>query len=293
MTLEYYSEFVVLAETQNYHRAADKLFISQSTLSKHIKALEEELQVPLFDRSTKGVQLNELGRLLLPYAQQIDHAQKSAKMAIRNQLGSMAGTVHIVTAYRIFDEILEFKKRHPDMHIFCNEWDSVSHIKHALRTGACEIAILPEDDETQAEFNAMPYAEDRMVLLLPKVHRLASRRQIPVYELAKESLIMCSPENWESDMVFNTCMNAGFTPTIAGTGFYAGERIEMVRAGLGAAFMPARTAEALLQGNDVTVCEPFPAMPVSFCLYSRKNAIFSPAAAVLIDDLLLRQKKSL
>lgn len=66
MEIEYICEFVVLAETCNYMEAADRLFVSQSALSRHIKALEEDLQVQLFDRSTRKVSLSPFGSLFLP-----------------------------------------------------------------------------------------------------------------------------------------------------------------------------------------------------------------------------------
>ena len=66
MDLNYIREFVVLANTCNYMEAAEQLFISQSALSRHIKNLEEELGVSLFDRSTRSVTLNAFGMLFLP-----------------------------------------------------------------------------------------------------------------------------------------------------------------------------------------------------------------------------------
>ena len=58
MELKYIREFVSLAETSNYFETAERLFITTSSLSRHIKALEEELGMPLFDRTTRKVVLN-------------------------------------------------------------------------------------------------------------------------------------------------------------------------------------------------------------------------------------------
>ena len=68
MEIEYIKEFVVLAETENYLEAAESLFISQSTLSKHIKIIEKELDVQLFDRTTRKVHLNKYRKMFLKYA---------------------------------------------------------------------------------------------------------------------------------------------------------------------------------------------------------------------------------
>ena len=61
-------EFVFLANINNFQEAADALYISQSTLSRHIQSLENELQNKLFDRTTRSVQLSEFGKFFLPYA---------------------------------------------------------------------------------------------------------------------------------------------------------------------------------------------------------------------------------
>lgn len=75
MDINYFKEFSVLAETRNYWEAAERLFVNQSTLSKHIKAMEKELGVLLFSRTTRKVELTEFGKALLPYAQSIMHTQ--------------------------------------------------------------------------------------------------------------------------------------------------------------------------------------------------------------------------
>jgi len=75
MDINYFREFVILAQTGNFMEAAEILFCSQSTLSKHIKKMEREFGVSLFDRTTRNVEISKFGKLLLPYAQQITEIQ--------------------------------------------------------------------------------------------------------------------------------------------------------------------------------------------------------------------------
>ena len=70
MTVEQMCEFAVLAEQRNYLVAADLLFTTQATLSRHIMAMEEELGVQLFNRTTKRIELTPYGTRFLHYAQQ-------------------------------------------------------------------------------------------------------------------------------------------------------------------------------------------------------------------------------
>lgn len=84
MEISYFREFVVLAETQNYWAASERMFIGQSSLSKHIKTLERQLGAPLFDRSSRRVALTEFGRLMLPYAQKVASLQYEYEAAAFN-----------------------------------------------------------------------------------------------------------------------------------------------------------------------------------------------------------------
>lgn len=85
MEINYIKEFVVLADKRNYMEAAESLFISQSSLSKHIKALKTEIGFMLFDRTTRKIKLNEYGETFLIYAKQIVQLQYQYTTALINQ----------------------------------------------------------------------------------------------------------------------------------------------------------------------------------------------------------------
>lgn len=88
MNTSYFREFTVLAEVKNYWEAAERLYINQSTLSKHIKSMENELGILLFDRSTRHVELTRYGKALLPYARSITRQESefsSLLMQMQNQ----------------------------------------------------------------------------------------------------------------------------------------------------------------------------------------------------------------
>ena len=75
MEISYFKDFVILAETKNFWAASERLYIGQSSLSKHIKTLERELGAPLFTRTSRKVELTEFGELMLPYAQSLSRMQ--------------------------------------------------------------------------------------------------------------------------------------------------------------------------------------------------------------------------
>lgn len=125
MEIGYIKEFVVLAETGSFLEAADRLFISQSSLSKHIKNIERELGAPLFNRTTRKVELSEFGQMFLPYANQIVRVQNEYTTAFFNKLESTRVTVTIgsippLAPYNITDVLARFKKKQSQLHSKCN-----------------------------------------------------------------------------------------------------------------------------------------------------------------------------
>ena len=83
MDTQYIQEFVKLAETMNFSAAAKQMHISQSSLSRHMQKLEEELGKPLFIRTTRRMELSDFGRQFLPSALKIDEAVREGMENIR------------------------------------------------------------------------------------------------------------------------------------------------------------------------------------------------------------------
>jgi len=118
MEISYLKEFVVLVETGNFMEAANILYSSQSTLSKHIKAIELELGVSLFDRTTRKVRISKFGQLLLPYARQITELQDKYTVILKSSLETehetlTLGSIYGLAQYKITDVLVNFKKSHP------------------------------------------------------------------------------------------------------------------------------------------------------------------------------------
>ena len=118
MDITYLREFVVLAQTGNFMEAADILYSTQSTLSKHIKSIELELGVPLFDRTTRKVRISKFGQLLLPYAKQIAELQDKYTAILKSSLETdqeilTLGSIPALAQYNITDVFVNFKKSRP------------------------------------------------------------------------------------------------------------------------------------------------------------------------------------
>ena len=188
MDLNYLREFVVLAQTGNYMEAAEILYSSQSTLSKHIKSLEAELGVPLFDRTTRKVRISKFGELLLPYAKQIVELQDKYTALLQSSLQTdrevlTIGSIPALAQYNITDIFMNFKKSRPQSTINVMQGGS-EEMKEMLRQKKCELAFIRDTGEVDDALVKIPYAVDTMVAVLPTNHPLAKQKTISLRMLA-------------------------------------------------------------------------------------------------------------
>lgn len=242
MNLSYFREFIVLAEEKNYMEAAERLYMNQSTLSKHIKAMESELDVALFDRSTRRVELTEYGKAILPYARSItrcEYEYTSLLMQMQNhKKGIMTlGSIPPMAQYNIIGLLAAFQKEYPDSHVTVLEEDS-QNLPNLLREKKCELIFLREsrldfeknfpDDDALVR---IPFVQDRLVALLPSCHVLARKKQLTLRELKDENFCLIKEGTLLYEMCINACQSSGFIPKIAFTSHRIESILDMVSTG--------------------------------------------------------------
>lgn len=237
MEINYLREFVVLAQTGNFMEAADQLYLSQSTLSKHIKSIEKELGVPLFDRTTRKVRISNYGQLLLPFAKDIVEIQDkySAVLATSQKtaqdiltVGSIAG----LPQYKITDVLVNFKKSRPQATLNVVQ-GSTRDLKEMLRHGKCELAFIRDIEDEENEFIKIPYVTDTIVAVLPIDHPLAKQKTIPLQMLSDENFLLEIPDTLPYILSVKACERSGFEPKVALTNIDREYLIDMVSKGMG------------------------------------------------------------
>ena len=214
MELDYIYEFITLAKRKNFHAAADELGISQPTLTNHIKKLENELNITLFDRNTRNIELNEYGEAFFPYAVSLTEMYDNAVQAInaKRRASNVVLTVAIEPQYEIGNIIglfSQYKAQHPDTVIeFTNA--SQAHAYSFLRSGRCDLAILPQAESEKAEFNTIPLREEHAVALVHRDHPLAGNTHIEISDLVGQRLFIPPARLVLYRMLEATYHNAGY-----------------------------------------------------------------------------------
>lgn len=242
MNTAYYKEFVILAEEKNYMEAAERLFMSQSTLSKHIMSMEKSLGVPLFQRSTRRVELTDYGKTLLPYAQNIsklEYEYSSLMLQMKNQEEGllMLGSIPSMAQYGIISLLADFQKEYSQNRVKVIEEDS-KKLVGLLSDKKCELIFLREsafdyenNDGDRDELVRIPYVEDHLVAVLPLNHPLSQKEQVTLREIKDEHFCLLKEGTMLYDLCVHSCHLAGFIPEITFTSHRIESIWDMVSAG--------------------------------------------------------------
>lgn len=222
---------VAVAEERSFTRAAERCFVVQSALSHQIKALERELGVTLFARSSRRVEPTAAGTAFVAAARQsLDSAARAVADA-SGATGDIRGTLTIgviptVTQIDVPAVLARFHHAHPAVAIRLTGGSS-DHFVRAIVAGEMDAAVLGLADATPPQGVASRVlARERLVAVVPADHPLAARRRIRLHDLVDERFVdfpAGSPGRTQSDLAFRAAglrrevaFEAGATDLILG-----------------------------------------------------------------------------
>lgn len=290
MDIERCREFVVLAQTRNFLEASEQLFISQSSLSKHIKSLEKELGVTLLNRSTRRVELSPEGRVFLPFAERIARINFELEAALFNQGENERsvvniGSIPVMVPYGITDVLAHFEHENINARIQLFE-NEAAVLKEMLRKGSVELAFLRSNEESAAadaeEFGTVLFTEDALCAVLPKNHACAGLDRINLGMLANDEFLLLPRGSLMDNLIMEACSEEGFVPDVRYRGSRAENIIDLVGKGMGVSLLMRKPA-AYLATDDVRLVDVDPTITTQIKVYYRKNADLSPAAKRLLE----------
>lgn len=237
--------FLAVAEELNFTRASEKCNVSQPSLSRAIKLLEEELRGPLFHRERSRTHLTELGRMVRPHLDTVYQQSLAVKRLSQDFAASKIplklGIMRTISPSEIVDLIAAVKAHYPDIELkLCdaNAWQ----LRERLLAGDLDLVIyaLP-DEEPDDRLHSIALFREQMVIAVHHGHRLANERVFPVRQLDGECYIHrvnCEFHGYAAEIL--RAQSVACTPT------YWSESddwtLAMVAAGLGFAFLPANAA---------------------------------------------------
>jgi DNA-binding transcriptional LysR family regulator len=256
MELRQLRYFVEIANQGSFTKAAETLAIAQPALSAQIHKLEAEFDAQLFVRTPRGIVLTDVGRVVHEQAQRaIDAADATFRSA---RLAANAASARVVVGFtRIFPffpiarTVRRVRRERPNISIELREMWSADQMD-ALISGAIDLGFVHYSIEDEDRNLAIvPVAEESMTAVLPDGHRLATRRQIALAELADEDFIVPSATNFGEtvrDAVLEACRAAGFTPRVVQESTDARILLGLVSAGMGVALLASSTRDVKVRG---------------------------------------------
>lgn len=283
MDTKHIAEFAALAETENFWQTSGELFISQSSLSKHIQSLERELGVTLFRRTTRHVKLTAEGELFLSYARQINSLLEEYSVAASSHKEreirriSIASTAQIASYGVITGILTDYKQQHRDCTIDV-VIDSHNNLKKLLQQRSVSFIWIGESEEESCEsgFVRVPFLTEPLVAVFsPKMYGNLPC-PLSLVSLKDRDLIIQDNSSIEHRVFLNFCQEHGFTPRISTLPVTS--IADFIKRELGIAIMLRSVAEAISDPNlSVAPIEGSPVVQVS--LLYLENAVLSPAAA--------------
>ena len=168
--------FRTVARHLNFSRAAEELLLTQPAVTQQIKALEDELGVPLFDRGGGRIQLTAGGKALLPFAEKMKALSDEAVAAVTGTQGELGGRLAVgasqtIGQYLLPNLIAAFRKSYPKVRVTAESGNTDAMLE-ALVVGRIDLALI-EGPEQRKDVHIEPFMEDHMVLVVPSGHEWA------------------------------------------------------------------------------------------------------------------------
>ncbi|MGA0551756.1 LysR substrate-binding domain-containing protein [Burkholderia sp. OKR4-1] len=248
LTLRQFEQFLVVAETMNFRRAAEQLNMAQPPLTAAIRQIELLLGVRLLERGNRVTSLTAAGKVLREEARRtLEQSQRAVELTRRAGQGLMGslrvGFVASATRHVLPPLIARFRQTHPDVALDLAEATTSQQLA-ALDEDRLDVAIvvLPLDVNVDRRIAKRKLLKSRMVAVMSAKHALATSpgRSVPLAALAPEPWILFPPTEGPGlyATILDACAAAGFVPRVVQHAMQMDTIIGLAAANLGVGLVP-------------------------------------------------------
>lgn len=286
MELRHLRYFVAIADAGTMARAAQQVFVTQSTLSHQLAQLEEEVGCLLFERIGRNLRLSDAGRELLGHARGVLAQVEEGKRAVMNArtlaAGSLrVGVIHTFVTGLIPQVAVAFVKAHPNVSLHVAELTALE-IEAQVADGALDLGVAffpPASDAVMGEH----LFDDVLLLAVPAAHPLATRKTVRFGQLAELPLAMLGRRYATRRLLDAHFQRAAVRPRIVVEIDSVDALQRIVEQGVAAAFLPGRSARRSARVRLLEVTDPKPMRPAG--LVWRRSTYRSAAAIAFVDEI--------
>lgn len=279
--------FMTVCQELHFTKAAEKLNISQPSLSQQISNLETYVGMPLFDRIGRNIALTEAGKILRKHSQNIFHELEQAEMAIKDLNGLRRGQLKIGSLltcmnYLFPPVMLKFKRLYPDVKLSILGMRA-EKIKQSLLENKLDLGVtfLPEKNE---QLEAIPLATEELSLALPTGHPLMHMETVDLETIGEIATVLLPKSYFLRELIEAYCLQVGIKlqPAIEMTTLES--LMIMVEKGTGATILPKSYLDFVANENIVVrpLTNPIPKREIGFVY--RKDKFMCAATKVFIQE---------
>lgn len=243
MQLKHLRTFLAVASTLNFTKAAQKVYLAQSSVTEQVQALEEDLGVALFDRSQRKLKLTDSGVRLVEYAEALLSLASDARAAVTGAAqgvsGKLAlGALETLSARWLPPLLADFQSRHAGLQ-FDLRVAGTAELRNALKDGTLDVGFSFTEPPYDSGLHGECVGMDDLVLLLPSGHRFAGLAAIAPQQAAGERFMVTAQGCAYRGMFERAFSGSGIAlPEVAGEYGSLAAIANLVRAGFGCALMP-------------------------------------------------------
>lgn len=222
MTFDQIDYFIAAVRSNTFFDAAESLNITQSTLSKQMKKLEAELDIPLWERKGRQAVLTPAGERFFQEALKISaqyHTSLKTMHTYKKEQESRLriGTLPLLSQYHLTPVLQDFIHQNPDIHLLLQEGEEPELLK-AMSQGLYDIIFVRqsmlENSGNEFHYEFLPLAYDSLVVLLPKGHPLALKNSLSIKEIACEPLLLMPAYTAIHQLCMKLFSSAKITPNL-------------------------------------------------------------------------------
>lgn len=280
--------FMAVVEYGSFTKAASESFVSQPSLSKSIKKLEDNLHVELLNRSTRHVELTDAGHIVYNQGQKIMRSVHDLHILLDDLLNIKTGSIKLgippLIGTLFFPEIArKFHQQYPNVHLELVE-RGAKLIGTLVESGEVDmgIVVLPSDER---KFIVQSFVEDQFFVFINEQHPLAQQDAILLEDLKNEVFIIFTEEFTLHDYVIKSCKGAGFTPIVGYKSSQWDLIVELVSSNLGVTLLPYSIAAKQTNHNVKIIPLQNMHMPWRLGVITKKNTYQSYALKQLLKTI--------
>lgn len=263
MDIRQLSYFIEVARHKSFTKASRALHVTQPTLSKMVKGLENELDVVLIDRSTRQIILTDAGEIVFNQAQKVINGLDDLSVSLYDLMNLKKGKIKIglppVISTLFFPTIIaEFQQSFPDVTVMLVE-DGAKKVEQKVLDGEVDLGfvLLPVNED---KFDVIPFVQQEIKLLVHESHPLANRDVVDLIELKDDPFLLLSKEFTLNSRTIEVCISEGFTPKVAYESSQWDFIVGMAGKNLGVTLLPKLICDRVKDApvKMISLTNPFP-----------------------------------